>query len=132
MEGFWFTATACARCCIGDRADDCLPSSNRDFGGLVDRCVAARERRMSVAWFCYSSRGSFDWTDFARARRVDHVLSDSGARGRGACNRDRITRPRRILDRRAHVWPPRNPHPRNASTIEHNDEHEENNFEHNP
>jgi len=118
MAGFWFTATACARCCIGDRADDSLPPSSRDFGWLVDHCAAPCKRRVSVAWFCYPSRSSVDWTDFAGARLVDHVLSDSGARGRGACDRDRITRPRRILDRRTHVRPPRNPHPRNASTID--------------
>jgi len=84
---------------------------------MVDRCAAPRQHRVSVAGFCYSDRSRLDWIDFAWPRFLDDALSDSGPRGRRARSSDRLTRPGRILNRRTHVRTPRNPHPRNASTI---------------
>ena len=118
MAGFWFAAAACARWSDGDRANTCLPTSSRECGGMVDRCAAPRQHRVSVAWVCYSNRSSPDWITFAWPRFLDEALSDSRRRHRGARSRDRLTRPGRILDRRTHVRTPRNPYPRNASTID--------------
>jgi hypothetical protein len=117
MAGDWFTAAACARGCIGDCANVCLPPSSGECGGLVDHCAALRKRSVFAAGFCYSDRSGLDWLASACSRFLYDAQSDSGPRRRRARSRDRLTRPRRILDRRTHVRPSRNPHPRNASTI---------------